>query len=184
MDYLLPCPCGQSVTVTEGSAGAQVKCTCGRTLTVPSLGGLRELAGEPAHLPAPEMVIEQMLYVGALPPDHRCVHCGLETADVVTIEVECERAWIRKKEGFGATLFLWLFVSWWFALIAMLARDKGVHEFGRDKIYGLPLPICPQCRPMLTNREAARASLVRVPEYRRLLEKFPEAKIEVLKSHG
>src|SRR5262245_41381266 len=184
MDYLLPCTCGQSVTVTEGSAGAQVKCVCGRTLTVPSLGGLRELAGEPAHLPAPEIVIEQMLYVGALPPDHRCVHCGLETADVVTVQVECERVWIHKKGGFWLTLFFGVFFSWLFALIAMLARDKEVHEFGRDKIYALPLPICPKCQPMLTGVEAARASLARVPEYRRLLEKFPEAKIEVLKSHG
>jgi hypothetical protein len=33
---------------------------------------------------------------------------------------------------------------------------------------------------MLNGGKAAKASLARVPEYRRLLEKFPEAKIDVL----
>jgi hypothetical protein len=82
MDYQLPCTCGEYLTVTEGSAGAQVKCVCGRIMTVPSLGGLRELAGEPAHQPAPEIVVEQMLLAGALPPNRNCVHCGLATANV------------------------------------------------------------------------------------------------------
>jgi hypothetical protein len=180
MDYQLPCTCGEYLTVTEGSAGAQVKCVCGRIMTVPSLGGLRELAGEPAHQPAPEIVVEQMLLAGALPPNRNCVHCGLATANVVNIQVECERVWVHKSGGYGAAAFFALFISWWFAGIALLFRDKEVHEFGRDKIYALPLPVCPECRPMLNGGKAAKASLARVPEYRLLLEKFPEAKIDVL----
>src|SRR5213593_2963195 len=111
MDYQLPCTCGEYLTVTEGSAGAQVKCVCGRTVTVPSLGGLRELAGQPAFQPAPEIVIEQLLLAGELPPSRNCVHCGLETANVVTVQVECERVWMYKSGGLGLATFLALFVS-------------------------------------------------------------------------
>src|SRR5262245_37056839 len=125
MDYHVPCECGKTVAVDEGSAGATGGCVRGPTLTVASLGGLRELAGEPAHQPAPEIVIEQMLLAGTLPANRNCVHCGLETADVVNIQVECERVWRRGSGGYGPALFLWLFVSWWLALLARLFRNRG-----------------------------------------------------------
>ena len=41
----LPCECGQHILVTEGMAGASVRCPCGRTIAVPSLGEIRRLAG-------------------------------------------------------------------------------------------------------------------------------------------
>lgn len=45
--YLLPCACGQRVTVTTAQAGSRVRCGCGRMLDVPTLRGLSrlELAG-------------------------------------------------------------------------------------------------------------------------------------------
>jgi len=47
--YLLPCSCGQKIRVAPAQAGGQVSCGCGKSLTVPTLRGLRAL--EPA---APE----------------------------------------------------------------------------------------------------------------------------------
>lgn len=182
MDFQIPCDCGQVLTVTEGSAGSQATCTCGRQVAVPSLGGLRQLAGLPAPRPIPEVVIEQLLLAGALPPHHNCVHCGMATANTLTIRVECERVWRRKSGESGLGGMMGLFISaWLLGPIAFLFREKTeLHEFGRDKIYALPLPICADCRPMVSNDLAVWVSLERVPEYRRLLEKFPEAKVDVV----
>jgi hypothetical protein len=41
--YLLPSTCGQKLPVDAGLAGASVTCTCGQTLQVPTLRGLRAL---------------------------------------------------------------------------------------------------------------------------------------------
>jgi hypothetical protein len=42
-DYLLPCSCGQKLAVSVRQAGQSVRCTCGASLEVPTLRGLREL---------------------------------------------------------------------------------------------------------------------------------------------
>ncbi len=41
--YLLPCSCGQSVTVETGQAGDAVTCTCGNRLEVPTFRQLTKL---------------------------------------------------------------------------------------------------------------------------------------------
>jgi hypothetical protein len=41
--YLLPCSCGQKVRVANAQAGEQVTCVCGKSLSVPTLRGLRQL---------------------------------------------------------------------------------------------------------------------------------------------
>lgn len=45
MNLQLPCECGQHVVISEGMAGTSVRCACGRSVLVPSLGELRRLAG-------------------------------------------------------------------------------------------------------------------------------------------
>ena len=180
MDFQIPCDCGKVLTVTEGSAGTEVTCACGRNVRVPSLGGLRQLAGIVVPHPAPELVIEQMLLAGTLPPDRNCVHCGAATTDLLTVHVECERAWRR---GSDSTLSgnIGLFIGIFLKPISFLLRAGDEEQvFGRDKIYDLPLPVCPSCRAKVSDELAIWTSLRRVPEYRRLLEKFPEAKVEVL----
>jgi len=44
MNFQLPCECGQRVVISEGMAGTSVRCACGRTVAVPSLGEIRRLA--------------------------------------------------------------------------------------------------------------------------------------------
>ena len=51
--FLLPCTCGQKLPVSTAQAGGQVTCSCGKTLSVPTLRGLRELEVAPATLPRP-----------------------------------------------------------------------------------------------------------------------------------
>ena len=44
MKYLLPCgQCGEQHPVEPSQAGGQISCTCGETIEVPSLRGLRDL---------------------------------------------------------------------------------------------------------------------------------------------
>jgi hypothetical protein len=121
-----------------------------------------------------------MLLAGTLPPDRNCVHCGVATENLLKIRVECERAWRRGSDS-SLSGNVGLFLAACLGPIAWLFRGTDeVHEFGRDKIYDVPLPICPSCRAMVSTELAVWASLERVPEYRRLLEKFPEARLEVL----
>jgi hypothetical protein len=50
--YLLPCSCGQKMRVAAAQAGGQLKCGCGKSLSVPTLRGLRELELAPPETPA------------------------------------------------------------------------------------------------------------------------------------
>jgi hypothetical protein len=46
--YLLPCSCGRKTPVSVAQAGGQIVCACGKSLSVPTLRGLRELEIAPA----------------------------------------------------------------------------------------------------------------------------------------
>lgn len=41
--YLIPCNCGQKVSVDASQAGARVACACGQQLVVPTFRGLKQL---------------------------------------------------------------------------------------------------------------------------------------------
>jgi hypothetical protein len=60
-----------------------------------------------------------------------------------------------------------------------LREPEEEREYGRDKIYPLPLPVCSACRPKLNGAAAIKASLNKVQEYQMLLDKFPDAKVSV-----
>jgi hypothetical protein len=53
MAFAMRCTCGQRVEVTEGMASTSVPCPCGRTLSVPSLGELRQLYPQTEEPPDP-----------------------------------------------------------------------------------------------------------------------------------
>jgi hypothetical protein len=42
-EYLLPCPCGQSLLVSKSQAGQSIECSCGQTVAVPTLRGFAQL---------------------------------------------------------------------------------------------------------------------------------------------
>src|SRR5438067_13539894 len=50
--YLLPCSCGQKARVAAAQAGAQVTCVCGKSLSVPTLRGIRQLEIAPPEATA------------------------------------------------------------------------------------------------------------------------------------
>jgi len=184
VDFRLRCDCGNEVVVTEGSAGADVRCDCGRLISVPGLKELRQQAGLPAYDPSPELVIEQMLASGEPPAEKTCVHCGVTTDRLEQIVIECERSWKRRADGSGwltgcllLPLSTFLFVVW--MIWRLTKRPEEVELLGRDKIYTLPLSLCPLCAPQLKNASSIKEHLRKVPIYRRLLDKFPDARVSI-----
>src|SRR5262245_17576458 len=99
MEFKAVCECGKMHAVTAADAGAKIPCTCGRTVSVPSLGKLRQqgLVPDQTH---PVLAINRLLETGELPPRGGCVRCGAE-AEVASVQAECERKWIRRRGGFS-----------------------------------------------------------------------------------
>lgn len=178
MDFRLDCACGRSVVVTEGSAGARLDCACGKSIAVPSLQELRQLVGLPAYDLSPELVIDQLIASGRLPPDWHCVVCGNPTQATLDVSVECERAYVPTRRHYlwplaiFTGLFLPVILHYWY-------REETGPEVGTDKRYVLPLPLCTGCRSELRSLPDVLRALRVVPEYARLLGKFPEAVIHL-----
>ena len=71
--YLLDCQCGQPHVVDPAQAGQTLQCSCGRTLEVPTLRGLRDLKTAPLPEPKPLgsstrswSALRGLLFVGGL----------------------------------------------------------------------------------------------------------------------
>ena len=179
MDFRIDCQCGLCFTVTEASAGGTVDCPCGRAVSVPSLKELRLRAGLPPYNISPETVIEQLLATSQLPGSKTCVRCGADTSDIIHVVTECERSWTHREGGFS---WMTLLVTALFFPIALwLWVRKEEKEYGKDKVYALPLPLCRACEPAVRGRKALKQCLMKIPDYSRLLEKFPDARLTVQK---
>src|SRR5262245_825581 len=171
MGYEIRCDCGRAISVAEGDAGSRISCACGLTVQVPSLNQLRASAGEERL--APDFVVEQLLYAGRLPSGEHCVWCGVVTDGRIHCQTECERETVREQASPG-----------WFAGLGVLTGlpflwNRKETRRGRDLILTLPLRVCPSCQPALTGADTAKEAMRRDPLYRRLLEKFPKAKVSV-----
>ena len=143
MDYDLSCECGHSVTVTEAAAGREIDCACGRTIKVPSFRELRERAGLQANNVSPALMIAHLLENGELYPPAECVWCGVESDDVMHIDVECERQWQQGAQSTGDRIAAAL-VFGWFGLLLFWRSDS--RPVGNDLIFQLPVTVCPKCR--------------------------------------
>jgi hypothetical protein len=165
--------------VAEEAAGTTVPCYCGRPVQVPSLRELRRLAGVAEPPPSPELMVEALLLAGELPEERVCVLCGTATEGVVGCRTECEKA--RVESGKPP---LWAVVAGFltFGLLgAVLVRaSTGPEvEWGKDRVFDLPLRVCDGCRPRLTTPKELKDALRRVPLYGQLLGKYPRAKVSL-----
>jgi len=182
MQYRIPCECGAEVTVAEAAAGSKIPCSCGRTIVVPSLRELRRLSGLPAGTPSPELTIETLLLAGKLPEEDHCVLCGVATDQSVCCPTECERAYVKtSRPPWWAWVLGFLTFGWYgiaFVRVAGSYESKET-EWGKDRIFPLPVRVCPECRQQLTTPEALKDALWQVPLYRPLLKKYPGARVSV-----
>jgi len=184
MEYELECECGRKMTVRETAAGLKEQCQCGRTVVVPSLHELRLRAGIGEPSLTPEKVVETLLLAGRLPEDRHCVLCGVTTDGVICCTTECERAYVQSGEP-PWWMYLLSFVTFgWMGAVMVHVTKKDDREWGRDRVFPLPLRICPGCLPQLVGMPALKAALSQVPVYARLLEKYPHARITVSSSQA
>jgi hypothetical protein len=178
MEFQVRCECGRAAVVTEGDAGAQVPCPCGRSIAVPSLVALRAQAGPSAAGASIVLILERLRDAGDLPDDGRCVVCGLETAGLLSCTVECERSWSRGSAGDSWLTRIFLFlISPWLLLLVLLNRRTEEQQLGRDVVFALPLRLCGGCRPGSLRPDAVKDLLRRVEIYGRLLDRYPDAKV-------
>jgi hypothetical protein len=179
MEYELDCECGNTIRVRETAAGAREQCPCGRTLVVPSLHELRRRAGlHQPELPI-ETVVETLLLARKLPADDRCALCGTATDGLIWCTTECERAYVQSGRPARWVYLLGLLTFGWVGAAVVHATAEDDREWGKDRVFPLPLRVCAGCRPRLDGPSALRSALWRVPVYRRLLEKYPGARITV-----
>lgn len=175
MQYELPCECGATVLVTEGSAGSRVACRCGRAVQVPSLKRLREMAGVPTH--SPEFVIERLLLANELPQETACALCGAETTGASYCMADCAvRAMVeRPRRWYELGNLAWFLVG----AAPYDVRTEAAREHGRDLIFRLPLRVCGACMPRLSEKDTLLRAVRRTELYRQLLERFPEARVSL-----
>jgi hypothetical protein len=182
VEYDLVCECGGKVRVRETAAGATETCSCGRTLVVPSLGELRRRAGLPEPGRSLEMMVETLLVAKKLPQENHCVLCGVATTNTICCTTECERAYVETgRPSFGAYLLGFLTFGW-LGAVAVGAIGAGAseeHETGRDRIFPLPLRVCPACKDRLHSPSELKWALRHVPLYRRLLDVYPDARVSL-----
>src|SRR5690349_3987580 len=129
MRYPVRCECGTDYRFTAAQAGSRYTCPCGRELAVPSLSQMKMAAGE--EVLSPEVRLEQMLQLGMLPQQTRCVCCRTATPGVAHFWAICERAFVEKDASrvWWAIALSWLFFGV-FGLILLLVRSRD------DRVHG------------------------------------------------
>jgi len=126
---------------------------------------------------SPEVRIEQMLQLGMLPQEDRCVICRKATSEKAYFWAACERAFVKQDPNRSLWVIIpaWLLFGWWFLLLLLLTREDQVH--GTDVQFRLPLRVCSECRPDLTNTQTFHDAVYATPIYAELLEKYPDANL-------
>jgi hypothetical protein len=174
MLYPVECTCGKTQQIPATMAGGKVACECGLQVAIPSLSALKARAGELAM--SAEVQIESLLQQGKLPSDTKCLTCGVTTNAVCYCWTTCERAKVDQPTGWD--LSPWGFVSILFGFITFRKVTRERVE-GRDLRFRLPLRICPNCRAELNDPRRLKETLLEVPLYARLLEKYPDADVSL-----
>jgi hypothetical protein len=136
------CECGQRLPVKASEAGSELSCSCGRRVVVPLLEEFRD---RPTLLSAAtvERRVRRLIAEGELPPAGNCMRCGdVNTAEVVLINLECERYTARAHGGLRFLVlpfFSVLFWMWW-------REEERVEIRGRDTDVPAPVCLCETCR--------------------------------------
>ena len=193
MDFYVPCECGHRLDVSVSDAGTTKSCDCGRSVSIPRLSKLRELAGMTAYEICPADEINRAVAVGTWSVCDSCSHCGSGTDSVAHLHGICEEAWrespsISNSEG-RRSLFLarvilaGLFGRLLFRLPIGDDDDGPVREHGRDVNFTAPFRLCDSCQRAAKSKRGARKFAESTPVLQRLLKKYPDATFRLLKAH-
>jgi hypothetical protein len=135
---------------------------------------MKMAAGE--EVLSPDVRVEQMLQLGMLPRETRCVVCDKATTGVAHFWAVCERAFVKKDPArvWWVVALSWIFLGW-LGLILLLVRSRDDTVHGSDVQLRLPLRVCPECAPGLAGPGVLRDAVLVVPIYADLLDKYPNA---------
>ncbi|MGE3808954.1 MAG: hypothetical protein AB7K24_30185 [Gemmataceae bacterium] len=121
-------------------------------------------------------MIQAALYSGQLPCGTECAGCGKNGESIAVVILECERIWFKDISAPGWVKVILTVPAFFFGgLLALWHRDEVAH--GQHRIYHLPLSICAGCLPLLSAKKTIFACLRAVPDYARLLDKYPAARV-------
>jgi hypothetical protein len=123
--------------------------------------------------------VETLLLAGKLPEERSCVLCGAVTDASICCTTECERAYVRSSRPSLWVYVLGFLTFGWLGVAAAEASRGEEREMGTDRIFPLPLRVCAACRPRLTSPADLKDALMRVSLYRRLLAKYPDARVSL-----
>jgi hypothetical protein len=138
------CECGLCLPVVEEDAGSSLTCSCGRRVVVPLLDEFRD---HPVLLSAAtvERRIRRLIAEGVLPGNAVCLRCSDDKAQVMNVDLECERYSVRTH---GGQRFLVIPLIWGF-LWATWREEKRVEVRGRDTDVPTPFALCAACQHQL-----------------------------------
>ena len=140
-------------------------------MAVPSLSRLKATAGETAL--SPDVRVEQMLKLGMLPQETRCLVCRTATPGVTYFWATCERAFVKKDPS----------RTWWVLALGWLFLGASWFSCG-PATTGSSGPTCSSgCRcgcvrtvpPGLADAGLLDEAVRTVPIYAELLDKYPNA---------
>lgn len=138
------CECGICLPVAEEHAGSAITCSCGRRVVVPLLEEFRDrsLLLSAATL---ERRVQRLIAAGALPTRDACLKCGDLKAQVVNVNLQCERYAARASGG----LRFWIIPVPWGIHWAIWQEEKRVEIQGRDTDVRTPVAFCAACHHQL-----------------------------------
>ena len=159
-------------------------CSCGRSVTVPSLSTLRTSAGKSAVPLNTLDAIRKILRDGSLPEGVVCPYSGRLANEVIYFHIQCERTWAAggDREDF-LTRFIGFFVFGWVGALIASQRSASSEALGRDVSIEVPVRISGDIRHQLlrTKRQRKLKDLLRqTPIYAKLLQEYPGATVAVM----
>ncbi|HEX5104786.1 MAG TPA: hypothetical protein VFV87_13285 [Pirellulaceae bacterium] len=181
--YSVDCECGKTLPVSKSDAGSEIRCRCGKSVSVPRLSLLRRAKGEDALEAGIRDRIARMIREGKLPVGDCCAVSGFPTNDVMLFDVICERSYTKGARNWGiALLVLGFFTpfSWFFWLLGYDMLNERTERVGRDVVLTVPLRVAKENQGKLrgrTSQKRLQIVLGSVPEYELLFQEFPDARI-------
>lgn len=186
----LDCACGKRLPVRFQDAGTQIDCTCGHEVKVPSLGKLRQLAGQDAYTTNAVEAIRKHLNLGEHPAGNDCLLCGAQNCKRHAFVAICESSYTKGTDSaasndipslLGKLLFLTAAPRLLSIFLFRKNQQTEVQQFGRDTSVEITLPLCDSCTSAglgPKNSTAARSLMRKVALYDQLLAEFPSLKLE------
>ncbi len=187
--YAVDCDCGKVLSVTAAAAGTSVSCECGADVSIPGLSKLRQSVGQDAYITNSAEKITSEHNAGREPAGTDCLLCGGAGHSQIDIEIVCEQQVVKHAPGRFRDL-VWIACFGWLGALHVVSKSKNLDDEaviqGRRRTVQTHFRVCHLCSPNPKKPPSVgniRRLLQQRPLYNRLFEEFPQAKINLLRTH-